>query len=312
MWPDDRPGRILFVGAAAAMLWLVLSLAGLWLLGGAGAWLARIIAIALPLGLIALATAALANSVRLRDEAETLRHELERLRARPRPEPEPAKPTSPPPPDRPAPSLARPARPAAEPTGSAAPPVAFSSRRDIRPAAGSPPASQGQLALDGRPEAEIPPLPIADLVTALNFPETAEDTDGFRALRRALRDHRTAELIQAAQDVLTLLSQDGIYMDDLTPDRAHPDLWRRFSKGERGGQLGQIGGIRDRAALSLSADRMREDPVFRDAAHHFLRRFDRLLAAIEPRIEDADLVRLGDTRTARAFMVLGRVSSIFD
>jgi hypothetical protein len=57
---------------------------------------------------------------------------------------------------------------------------------------------------------------------------------------------------------------------------------------------------------------MREDTVFRDAAHHFLRRFDKLLLALEPEASDEELVDLSNTRTARAFMLLGRVTGTFD
>jgi hypothetical protein len=57
---------------------------------------------------------------------------------------------------------------------------------------------------------------------------------------------------------------------------------------------------------------MRQDPVFRDVAHHFLRKFDRTVADFEPRASDSDIVALSDTRTARAFMLLGRVSGTFD
>lgn len=172
--------------------------------------------------------------------------------------------------------------------------------------------TQGQLPLPPDPGGGLPPLPLDVLIRALQFPETAEDTEGFRALRRALRDHRAGQLIQAAQDVLTLLSQEGLYMDDLPPDRARPELWRRFAQGERGGAVAALGGIRDRAALAMAGGRMRKDPVFRDATHHFLRRFDRMLADLEPLADDAQIAGLADTRTARAFMLLGRVMGIFD
>jgi hypothetical protein len=57
---------------------------------------------------------------------------------------------------------------------------------------------------------------------------------------------------------------------------------------------------------------MREDPIFRDAGHHFLRAFDKAFAGFEGQASDADLVDLSDTRTARAFMLLGRVTGTFD
>ncbi|MBC7478664.1 MAG: hypothetical protein H7317_11300, partial [Pseudorhodobacter sp.] len=134
----------------------------------------------------------------------------------------------------------------------------------------------------------------------------------LRALRLALQDRTTAKLIRAAQDVLTLLGQDGIYMDDLTPDRARPELWRRFANGERGRGIAALGGVRDRSSLALTAARMREDTVFRDAGHHFLRSFDKTFAAFEPGATDEDLAELADTRTARAFMLFGRVTGTFD
>ena len=171
---------------------------------------------------------------------------------------------------------------------------------------------QGLLALGTPAEALSPPLERADFIRALNFPETAEDKEGFAALRRALKDRQAAQLIQAAQDVLTLMSQDGIYMDDLRPDLARPDIWRRFAAGERGRVVAQLGGIHDRSSLALTAGRMKQDPIFRDTAHHFLRRFDKTFVEFEETASDADIAALSETRTARAFMLLGRVMGIFD
>lgn len=173
-------------------------------------------------------------------------------------------------------------------------------------------AEQTSLAL-GTPSEDLrAPLSVADFIRALQFPESPDDKEGFRALRLALEDRGTAKLIRAAQDVLTLLSQEGIYMDDLTPERARPDLWRRFAAGERGRAIAGLGGIRDRSSLALTAARMREDAVFRDAAHHFLRSFDKAVAAFEPNATDAELAELANTRTARCFMIFGRVTGTFD
>lgn len=186
-------------------------------------------------------------------------------------------------------------------------------RAPAMPAALAPPAEeQPALALGVQPDDTPPDLSHSDLIRALNFPDSAEDRDGFAALRKALRHHQVAQLVQASQDVLTLLSQDGIYMDDLRPDLARPEYWRRFAKGERGGAVAPLGGVRDRSSLALTAGRMREDAIFRDAAHHFLRRFDTMLERIEPEASDEDLTALAQTRTARAFMLLGRVSGAFD
>jgi len=198
----------------------------------------------------------------------------------------------------------------------------FSSRRDAaapRPLMSSPPPAsaavrdeQPALALGTPPEDMRAPLSLEEYIRALNFPDSGEDKEGFRCLRLALEDREVSRLVRAAQDVLTLLAQDGIYMDDLRPDRARPEVWRRFAAGDRGRAVAALGGIRDRSSIALTAGRMRADPVFRDAAHHFLRQFDRSFSAFEKTASDQEIAELAETRTARAFMLFGRVSGVFD
>lgn len=194
----------------------------------------------------------------------------------------------------------------------------FQSRRDEavrgtpRPAVAAPQDDQPTLALGTQASDLMPQLANEDFIRALNFPETAEDEVGFAALRRALKDRPTSQLVQAAQDVLTLMSQDGIYMDDLRPDRARPEVWRQFAQGARGKTIAPLGGIRDRSSLALTNARMKADPIFRDAAHHFLRRFDKTFAEFEKNADDSEISALADTRTSRAFMLLGRCAGTFD
>lgn len=185
-------------------------------------------------------------------------------------------------------------------------------RTPVAPQQPAPSDDQPSLALGTNLEDTLPPLSRGDLIRALNFPDTEQDEVGFSALRKALRDRNARQLVQASQDVLTLLSQDGIYMDDMRPDLARPEVWRRFANGERGRSVAALGGIRDRSSLALTAGRMREDTIFRDAAHHFLRRFDKTLVSLEAEISDEELMALAETRTARAFMLLGRVTGAFD
>ena len=174
-----------------------------------------------------------------------------------------------------------------------------------------PPDAQPLLALGGLGQPDTASPSPADLIRALHFPEDENDQDGFEALRKALGDGRIAPLISAAQEVLTRLAQEGIYMDDLRPDRARPEIWRAFAQGTRGPLIAALGGIRDRSCLALTAGRMRNDPEFRRAAHLFLREFDKVFAAFEQQADDAQVAAMADTRSARAFMLLGRVSGVF-
>ena len=86
-------------------------------------------------------------------------------------------------------------------------------------------------------------------------------------------------------------------------DRARPEIWRTFGQGARGRPVAALGGIRDRSSLALTAGRMKQDPIFRDAAHHFLRRFDKSFAEFEEIASDSEIAALSGTRTARAFML---------
>ena len=182
-------------------------------------------------------------------------------------------------------------------------------RRPTAPAPQAEGAEQPLLALVN-PLPAPAPLADDDMIRALHFPRDADDAEGFDALRRALADHPTAELIRAAQEVLTVLSQEGIYMDDLRPDRTRPDLWRAFATGARGAEVSGLGGIRDRSCLALTYARMRSDPAFRENAHRFLRAFDLRFADFETRASDDAIARLSETRSARAFMLLGRVTGM--
>ncbi len=171
--------------------------------------------------------------------------------------------------------------------------------------------AQPSLALEAADAPPAPPLTVEEFIRALNFPEDMDDKPGFAALRRALQDPVAGKLVRAAQDILTLLSQDGIYMDDLVPRKAPPSVWRSFAAGKRGSAISALGGVHDRASLALASGRMRKDPVFRDTAHHFLRVFDQIFSDFAPNASDAEIAALSDTRTARAFMLLGRVTGTF-
>ncbi len=205
-----------------------------------------------------------------------------------------------------------PALPPAAPEDPDAPrAVFFSQRQHRKPPPAAQTGDQPALALGTAPEPEPQEIDPATLIRALHFPEDENDTEGFDALRRALTRPRLAAMIRAAQDVLTRLAQEGIYMDDLRPDRARAEFWRAFARGVRGAQIAPLGGIRDRSCLAITTGRMRADPGFRAAAHLFLREFDHMLSQFEAEADDAQITALAETRSARAFMLLGRVSGVF-
>ena len=151
-----------------------------------------------------------------------------------------------------------------------------------------------------------------DIIRALNFPEDEGDREGFSAIKKVLPNRHVALLLQASEDVLSMLAQEGIYMDDLSTDVANPDLWHRFARGVRGDEVAEMGTIVDQAALALARGRTRSDNVFKDASLHFMRQFDRFLQEFLPQATDSEIKDLAETRTGRAFQLLARVSGAFD
>lgn len=194
------------------------------------------------------------------------------------------------------------------------PPAPAPSRQAVPPPA--PQAtrpSPAQEALPLLPGTEVPAGPTwSDLIRALDFPRDVDDHDGFRALKAALRNHSLAQMLQAAEDVLTILSQEGVYMEDLEPAPSSPDSWRRFIDGIRGPEVSEVGGITDARALELTSSLMKSDAIFRDTALYFQRRFDVVLSEFGSEAEDAELMQLADTRSCRAFMLLTRLGGAFE
>lgn len=198
-----------------------------------------------------------------------------------------------------------------------------------RPAAPCTPAPAEERRTEPRPkpapdpappateQPTLPMMPVAesadrlawdDLVRALDFPRDASDREGFRALKAALRHRALAQMLQAAEDVLNMLSQQGIYVDDLEATPGDPDQWRRFIAGTRGSDVAGIGGISDPEALETTRALLRSDPIFRDTALFFQRRFDTVLGDHAATASDEEIARIADTRSGRAFTLLARLS----
>lgn len=297
----DAGDRAVLVGAVVSALWLVLVLL-FWALGptdapqpGGLARLAATVAVILPLVLVWIAVGLARAIAELRAEAVLLRTRMEALRPAERAAAE-RDARLPEAPGRAATAALRPA-PARAPAA--------------RPAEPRTNERQPDLPLDQPPPVRLAP---ADLVAALNFPDGPDDHAAIAALRTALGDPDTARGIRAAQDVVTLLAKHGLYMDDIAPiDADAPGWgagWRRFLDGQRAGTQA-LAGIEDDDALAIATALMRSDEVFRDAAHHFLRQFDRILTRAAPGMDDRTLGAAADTRSGRAFRLLAQVTGMF-
>lgn len=210
--------------------------------------------------------------------------------------------------------------PAAPSTPSA--PAAVEAPRPAEPCRpkAAPPRPRPEAETDTEPRLPLPEEPGAnppqpnwrDLVKAFDFPRDDQDFEGFRALQAVLRYPPLAQMLQSAEDVLTLLSQEGVYMEDLTVQIGDPVHWRRFMEGERGPEVAGVGGVQDGQAMELTQSLLKSDPIFRDTALFFQRRFGRVLQDFAREASDKEIVDVANTRSGRAFMLLTRISGSLD
>lgn len=297
----QTPDRPVLIGAVISVLWLLLVVA-FWLFGPEGSprsgleRLLTAVGILLPLGLIWLAVGMAQTIAALRDQADILRRAAQGRTAIP---PETTR----------AAMAGANAPTAAQPQAAA--PASMPARGAVKAALRPQPRDTRQSAMPLDPPEPTVQVTPDQLVAALNFPDGPEDHTAITALRAALKDPEQARLIRAAQDVITLLADRGVYMDYLDSMPADPALWRRFAAGERGGDITGLNVAHDETTLETVSRMRREDDVFRDAIHHFLRHFDRMLTATTPRLEDGQIAALTDTRSGRAFGLLGQVVGIF-
>ena len=298
---SDRSNRVLTLGLASSAVWLALLLL-FWLLvpGGTegGSGIGRLLAfvgMVMPLVLIWMAVALAEAIGALRAEADELRLRLSQMRD-----------------GNPIPGMGG-GTTGAGTGGGIAPGPVTGNMPPRRPAAtpsraDGGDARQGSIPLEHPEPVEIPP---EIMVRALNFPDGPQDTDAVAALRTALQNHDNARVLRASQDVITLLAGHGLYMDDLAPHQAPVALWRHFAEGARGAAVADLGGIHEADALATVSELLRGDEIFRDSTHHFLRHFDMTLARIIPQLGDDDILLLSQSRSSRAFMLLGRAAGIF-
>ncbi len=169
-------------------------------------------------------------------------------------------------------------------------------------------AAQGDLPL-GEPAAARaqPDLTLEEMLRALDFPRDETDEAGLRTLEKARAHHAIGPVVQSAQDLMTLMARQELFIDDLDMDDADGAAWRACATGTKAEALG----VPASPALHALAARLSADAVFRDTAHHFMRRTDGLLVDMAAETPDETLQAFGRTRSGRCFRLVGTALGAF-
>lgn len=150
------------------------------------------------------------------------------------------------------------------------------------------------------------------LIRAANFPDSEDDRETLDALYAVLSDPEAAALLQSAEDALSSLADLGLFMEDMQPHHAPVEIWRAFIVDNAQDGVMDLGGIRDPHALEDVSSALREKPDFDRTAKRFMERYETVLSRIfgeapSPRMA----VELADTRSGRAYMLIGRAFGRF-
>ncbi len=173
--------------------------------------------------------------------------------------------------------------------------------------------AEPQLPLDPPPEDARPAMDWDALVVAMEFPNSETDRTAIEALYKVLPDPMAARLMQSAEDAMTILAAEGLYMDEMRASSTDENDWTRYLDGARGVAASAIGAIADEEVVEKTRARLSRDRVFNDTALHFLLRYDALVKrARQETGGDAYAPRMAATRTGKAYALLTRALGRFD
>ena len=176
------------------------------------------------------------------------------------------------------------------------------------------PRNEGAGPLSTRPAAEgdSDGVDWAKFVKAANFPDSEDDRETLDALYAVLSDRDAAGLLQAAEDTLSGLADIGLFMEDMIPHHAPAEVWRRYIVENEAAEAMELGGVRDAHAIEDVIAALNDKPDFASTSDKFLKRYEDIIARMFNEGQDAELVvQLADSRSGRAYMLLGRSSGRF-
>lgn len=150
-------------------------------------------------------------------------------------------------------------------------------------------------------------LPLSTVIRALSFANDDDDTEGFEAVDRAMNDERIAGILDASQRVLHRLAEIDIFMDNLTPGIAAPEVWRMHAASAGDSEVSALGGIAETHVFDQVARLLEQDPEFREQASLMVRHINEQMHHIIGTADDEQILQFARSRTMLAFILLRNV-----
>ena len=155
------------------------------------------------------------------------------------------------------------------------------------------------------------PLTWELILKALHFPKDEHDLMGFSALKIARKNNTFSELLQVSEDFLNLIAQDGIYLDDLKIEPPPIEAWLSFISTNQNRNKRRLNCVGIDRQIKRLKSRIKTDTIFRDTSLMLMRRFDVLLRDHLKLANDDQIFKIAETRTGKAFLIVGKLSDSF-
>ncbi len=160
-----------------------------------------------------------------------------------------------------------------------------------------------------------PPLPAEfsglttwTLIQALHFADDENDREHVEAVEAALNNEKAADLLQSAYSVLEYLAERGIDADKLATSFSKHEVWRDHAESGNINQIGVLGQVGSDQDVESVATLAVSDLDFKKFAFDFLALVHSFLKSFIPSTEDYEIAALGETRTIRAYVLLGNAA----
>lgn len=147
------------------------------------------------------------------------------------------------------------------------------------------------------------------LLKALNLPEHDDDVEGYKAFKIATKNELLNNVLTQSHAILHRFAEISIYMDNLITDVGPFTEWSQFAESKSTEPNPNLGGAGTQKNVAEITNWLSEDREIYNNAIEFYQKACELLFIIIPTINEMDIVDLANTRTMRAFLLLGRVLS---
>lgn len=147
------------------------------------------------------------------------------------------------------------------------------------------------------------------LIRAFNLPNDENDTEGYDAIEAAVKIESIGTLLQNSHQLLYTLADFDLIMDELEIDLGLISTWRKFAADNAESTVSSLGGTGTFVEIDKVSSIVTERSEFEELANTFSSQMEEFISQAIPQLKDEEIRELAQTRTFRAFLLLGQVTS---